>query len=103
MIGIKHACDLRRYIVCSASLKLPDYINLLRPEYAMYKLPWLQVPWWLIWFNTQVLKTNSFDYDLLYCTHSAPHLTLLAMSGKRNRGVLVSFFMDTCVLQYSEW
>ena len=64
-----------RYIVSAESLFLPQYVDLLRPEFAMYKLGWLTVPWWLVWFTIRVLGWDLFDYDLLKCTHG----TLLAV------------------------
>jgi hypothetical protein len=33
--------------VSARSLTLPQYIDLLRPEYDMYKLPFLPLPFWV--------------------------------------------------------
>ena len=39
-----------RYIVCGESLLLPDYVQLLKPEFADYKLPHIWwIPYIIIW------------------------------------------------------
>eukprot|EP00884_Botryococcus_braunii_P020637 jgi/Botrbrau1/7257/Bobra.0021s0038.2 len=61
-----------RYIVCSESLSFLQYVNLLRPQYSMYKLPWIQLPWIAVWFAVQIMGFKLFDFDLLKCTFGAP-------------------------------
>ena len=50
------------------SLTLPQYIDLLRPEYAMYKLPFVPLPFWVIWVAITVFGSKVFDVELLRCT-----------------------------------
>lgn len=66
--------DVARYIVSSESFSFRQYVNLLRPEYSMYKLPWVPIPWFIIWFTTKYLGFKVFDYDLLLCTFGMWHM-----------------------------
>ncbi len=36
-----------RYLVAGRSMTFPQYVDLLRPEYAMYKLPLFALPFWV--------------------------------------------------------
>lgn len=36
-----------RYIVSAQSLTLPQFIDRLKPEYGMYKLPFVPLPFWV--------------------------------------------------------
>lgn len=40
-------CSCNRYIVSARSMTLPEYIDLLKPEYGMYKLPFVPLPFWV--------------------------------------------------------
>ena len=57
-----------RYILVSESVTLADYVALLRPEFAAYKLPFLTVPLFVIWFAQRVLGWGGPDYNLLAAT-----------------------------------
>ncbi|CAL5224580.1 g7286 [Coccomyxa viridis] len=57
-----------RYIVSAESLYLPEFIDRLRPEYSMYKLPFVPLPYWVIWFAVTCLGMQVFDLDLIRCT-----------------------------------
>lgn len=75
-ISVEHRTDscggrVLRYIVCSESLSFLQYVNLLRPEYGMYKLPWIPLPWFAVWFAVQIMGVKLFDFDLLKCTFGA--------------------------------
>ena len=54
-----------RYIVSAASMTLPEYAALLRPEYGMYKLPFARVPTLVLWFLIRVLRQPLGDWDLI--------------------------------------
>lgn len=39
-----------RFIVCSKSMLLPQYVNLLCPKYSGFKLTIFWLPFWILWF-----------------------------------------------------
>ena len=56
-----------RYLISAPEpMFMLDYSNLLKPEYAERKLPFLTLPMWLLWFAVKVLgHTKATDYDLI--------------------------------------
>ncbi|CAL8464641.1 g4176 [Coccomyxa elongata] len=63
-----------RYIVSAQSMTLPQYIDRLKPEYGMYKLPFVPLPFWVIWIAITLMGSKVFDKELLRCTvGKVPH------------------------------
>lgn len=67
---------LRRYIVSARSMTLGRYVDLLRPEYSAYKLPFLPLPLWVIWLGS-LLFGGPVDLALLRAVHGKVRLTEL--------------------------
>ncbi|KAK9839285.1 hypothetical protein WJX81_005644 [Elliptochloris bilobata] len=79
-----------RYIVSARSMTLGHYVDLLRPEYSKYKLPFLPLPLWVIWLNS-LLFGGPVDLALLRAVHGkVPHFD--CSKAKRELGLT---FMDT--------
>ena len=49
-------------------MTLGRYVDLLRPEYAGYKLPFLPLPLWVIWLSS-LLFNGPVDLALMRAVH----------------------------------
>lgn len=58
-------------------MTLGRYVDLLRPEYSAYKLPFLPLPLWVIWLGS-LLFGGPVDLALLRAVHGKARLTQLS-------------------------
>ena len=60
---------LHRYLVSAQGLDIFQYLDRLRPEYAMYKLPFFALPYWVLWGLVRVLGVRNVDLNLVAAAH----------------------------------
>ncbi len=76
-----------RYIVCARAMSLGSYVDLLRPEFAAYRLPFVPLPLWAIWLAA-LLFGGPVELDLLRAVHGKAR----AVAHARMSGFLIYYF-----------